>query len=181
MEEDFKRISKLIEYIENADYVDASQCFDYEDIQAIENLLKRYKELEVENKKLNNMYRKEYDEHFEMKRQNEVLRNNERILREENEQLKANEEILMKTKGCLNEDNSTNCRVLESLNYGIRAYEKTLKNSIPISVIQNTLKDINKKEKEELKGLKGQDRYFVKQMYQYMRKPLQEILEKGNK
>ena len=41
MEEDFKRISKLIEYIENADYVDASQCFDCEDIKAIKNLLKR--------------------------------------------------------------------------------------------------------------------------------------------
>lgn len=64
-------------------------------------------------------------------------------LKEENEQLKVNEEILMKTKGCLNEDNSTNCRVLESLNYGIRAYEKTLKNSIPISVIQNKIMNLN--------------------------------------
>lgn len=52
MEEDFKRISKLIEYIENADYVDASQCFDGEDIKALENLLKRYKKLEEENKEL---------------------------------------------------------------------------------------------------------------------------------
>ena len=87
--------------------------------------------------KLENMYKKEYNEHMEMKRQNEVLRNNERILKEkieeleeEVEQLKVNEEILMKTKGCLDEDSSTDCRVLESLNYGIRAYEKTLRNSV---------------------------------------------------
>ena len=47
-----------------------------------------------------------------------------------NEQLKVNEEILMKTKGCLDKDGSTDCRVLESLSYGIRAYEKTLRNSV---------------------------------------------------
>ena len=87
--------------------------------------------------KLENMYNKEHNEHIEMKRQNGVLRNNERILREkieelekENEQLKVNEEILMKTKGCLDKDGSTDCRVLESLSYGIRAYEKTLRNSV---------------------------------------------------
>lgn len=71
-------------------------------------------------------------------------------LEEENKQLKVNEEILMKTKCCLNEDNSTNCRVLESLSYGIRAYEKTLKNSIPISVIQNKIDELkHRKSKNE--------------------------------
>ena len=62
-----------------------------------------------------------------------------------------------------------------------RARKIICENYIPISAIQNKIKEIDKKEKEELKGLKGQDRYFVKQMYQYMRKPLDEILEKGNK
>lgn len=42
--------------------------------------------------------------------------------------------------------------------------------------IEKKLKELYKKEKEELKGLKGQDRYFVKQMYQSMRKPLEELL-----
>ena len=37
--------------------------------------------------KLENMYKKEYNEHIEMKRQNEVLRNNERILKEKIEEL----------------------------------------------------------------------------------------------
>ena len=92
-------------------------------------------------------------------------------LKEENEQLKVNEEILMKTKGCLNEDNSTNCRVLESLNYGIRAYEKTLKNSIPISVIQNKITPvIDELEKDGFVGYADE-----------LRDILDEILKKGNK
>lgn len=48
-------------------------------------------------------------------------------------------------------------------------------------LIKNKIEELNKKEKEELKGLKGQDRYFVKQMYQYMKKPLEEILSEINK
>lgn len=47
---------------------------------------------------------------------------------------------------------------------------------ILVEKIENKLKELHNKEKEELKGLKGQDRYFVKQMYQAMRKPLEELL-----
>ena len=50
--------------------------------------------------------------------------------------------------------------------------------SIPVSLVEEKIEELNKKEKQELKGLKGQDRYFVKQMYQYKRKILQELLEK---
>ena len=52
-----------------------------------------------------------------------------------------------------------------------------IENSIPKEVIEKTIKQIGKKEKEELKGLKGQDRYFVKQMYQSQEKLLQELME----
>lgn len=48
-------------------------------------------------------------------------------------------------------------------------------------LLENKLKELDKQEKEELKGLKGQDRYFVKQMYQYARKPLEEILKETEK
>lgn len=51
--------------------------------------------------KLENMYKKEYNEHMEMKRQNEVLRNNERILKEKIEELenrlKEKENIVKKS------------------------------------------------------------------------------------
>ena len=51
-------------------------------------------------------------------------------------------------------------------------------NYIPVSLVEEMIEELNKKEKQELKGLKGQDRYFVKQMYRYKRKILQELLEK---
>ena len=50
-------------------------------------------------------------------------------------------------------------------------------NSIPIQKIKDKIEKLNKKEKEELKGLKGQDRYFVKQIYQNKRIILQELIE----
>lgn len=37
---------------------------------------------------------------------------------------------------------------------------------------------MNEEEKQELKGLRGQDRFFVKQMYQYRKDSLQGLLEK---
>lgn len=52
------------------------------------------------------------------------------------------------------------------------------KNYIPVSLVEEKIEELNKEEKQELKGLKGQDRYFVKQMYQYKRSVLQELLEK---
>lgn len=73
-------------------------------------------------------------------------------LEEENKQLKVNEEILLKTKGCINEDNSTNCRVLESLNYGIRTYEKTLeklqKETIWKSKVKEKIEELKKQRKQ---------------------------------
>ena len=65
MEEAIKKISNLIEYIENADYVDASQCFDCEDIEAIKKLLKQNKKLKEKNKKIKwerNYYKLRFEE-----------------------------------------------------------------------------------------------------------------------
>ena len=50
-------------------------------------------------------------------------------------------------------------------------------NYISIQKIKDKIEKLNKKEKEELKGLKGQDRYFVKQIYQSKRIILQELIE----
>ena len=49
-----------------------------------------------------------------------------------------------------------------------------------IPVKEKVIQDFTK-EKQELKGLKGQDRYFVKQMYQYRKDSLQKILGKWAK
>lgn len=52
IEEDRNKISNLIDYINNADYVDASQCFDAEDISAIGNILSDHKRVLKENLRL---------------------------------------------------------------------------------------------------------------------------------
>ena len=43
--------------------------------------------------------------------------------------------------------------------------------------VKDKIEELNKKEKKELKGMKGQDRYFVKQTYQNKRMILQELIE----
>lgn len=46
------------------------------------------------------------------------------------------------------------------------------------SIITTEIEKLNKKEKENLKGTKGQDRYAIKQEYMYKRSSLQSILDK---
>ena len=43
--------------------------------------------------------------------------------------------------------------------------------------IKEKIEELNKKEQKELKGTKGQDRYFIKQLYQAQITTLQELLE----
>lgn len=45
------------------------------------------------------------------------------------------------------------------------------------SKVQEKIEELKRQEKEELKGMKGQDRYFVKQMYQYKIQVLEELLK----
>lgn len=45
-----------------------------------------------------------------------------------------------------------------------------------VEKIKNTIKELNIKEKEELKGTKGQDIYYIKQKYMYQRNILQELI-----
>ena len=46
------------------------------------------------------------------------------------------------------------------------------------SIITAEIEKLNKEEKENLKGTKGQDRYAIKQAYMYKRNSLQSILDK---
>lgn len=54
-------------------------------------------------------------------------------------------------------------------------------NYILKSKIQDKIEELNKKEKQELKGTKGQDRYSIKQQYMYQRNVLQDLLESEEK
>lgn len=46
------------------------------------------------------------------------------------------------------------------------------------SIITTEIEKLNKKEKENLKGTKGQDRYAIKQEYMYKKSSLQPLLDK---
>ena len=63
----------------------------------------------------------------------------------------------------------------------IKLYQDLLlkENVIPIQKIKDKIEELNKKEKEELKGMKGQDRYFVKQTYQNKKMILQELIKES--
>lgn len=65
-------------------------------------------------------------------------------------------------------------------NQYVELYQDILlkENVIPVSLVKEKIEELNKEEKQNLKGTKGQDRYFVKQMYQNKRKVLEELLEK---
>ena len=49
---------------------------------------------------------------------------------------------------------------------------------IPVSKVKEKKEELDKEEKRELKGTKGQDRYYIKQKYMYKRKVLEELLER---
>lgn len=49
-------------------------------------------------------------------------------------------------------------------------------NCIPTSLVKEKKEELDKEEKRELKGAKGQDRYYIKQKYMYKRKVLEELL-----
>lgn len=69
----------------------------------------------------------------------------------------------------------------EKYQYNLKQNEsltREFSNCIPVQKVKDKIEELNKQEKIELKGLKGQDRYFVKQMYQNKRIVLQELLEK---
>lgn len=70
-----------------------------------------------------------------------------------------------------------NKSIKEANKYWTERYCKVNNESIPKTKAEEMLKELNKKEKEELKGLKGQDRYYVKQMYMYKRSVIEELLE----
>ena len=70
----------------------------------------------------------------------------------------------------------------EELNYKLHSKKIALEiynRYIPKSKVKEKIEELDKEEKRELKGTKGQDRYYIKQKYMYKRKVLQELLEES--
>ena len=107
-------------------------CYvEIEDILAIDMVLTHIEKLE-------NVYKKEYNEHMEMKRQNEVLRNNERILKEKIEELKNKNKDLCENYCPRNKDSIPKQKVRDKI--------EELKNVGTITTLLENGKDVNNKE-----------------------------------
>ena len=172
IEDYIKRIESIIktlsEHIEFEDYDEDVLKEASEDKEAIENLLKRYKELEEENKK----YKKLANKNLE----------NEIILREKN----APEDIYL-LQNRIEELEKVNSSI-KYLNEGLRLDKNILtdmvndlqeqrRNSIPISVIQNKLEKLKEKEQE----LSDDEGFWGSSELLYQINILEELLEERNK
>ena len=86
----------------------------------------------------------------------------------------AIEHILSDYKRVLKENEELNYK-LHSKKIALEIYNRY----IPKSKLKEKKEELDKEEKRELKGTKGQDRYYIKQKYMYKRKVLQELLEES--
>ena len=88
--------------------------------------------------------------------------------------INAIEHILSEYKRVLKENEELNYK-LHSKKIALEIYNRY----IPKSKLKEKKEELDKEEKRELKGTKGQDRYYIKQKYMYKRKVLQELLEES--
>lgn len=91
-------------------------------------------------------------------------------LQKENEELKADRDKFKKALA----KRITYCNELEK-----DLFENCSNYVISKQKVKDKIEKLNKKEKEELKGMKGQDRYFVKQTYQNKKMILQELIKES--
>ena len=126
--------------------------------QAIEHILSDYKRVLKENEEL----RVKWDKDTHILQNKLDYANADRIdLAQQNKELrKENEELNYK---------------LHSKKIALEIYNRY----IPKSKLKEKKEELDKEEKRELKGMKGQDRYFVKQTYQNKKMILQELLEES--
>ena len=87
--------------------------------------------------------------------------------------INAIEHILSEYKRVLKENEELNYK-LHSKKIALEIYNRY----IPKSKLKEKKEELDKEEKRELKGTKGQDRYYIKQKYMYKRKVLEELLER---
>lgn len=85
----------------------------------------------------------------------------------------AMQHILSDYKRVLKENKELNYK-LHSKKIALEIYNRY----IPKSKVKEKIEELDKEEKRELKGTKGQDRYYIKQKYMYKRKVLEELLER---
>lgn len=142
-----------------------------EDIKIIENAIK-----EVEDNKDMGFFQTEEDLNFYnavksllnlYNKAKITIEENQLAFKKQTENLREVEELYNKEK----EKNIASSKVI------VEQCDYIQNKSINIEKIIESIKTLNKLEKQELKGTKGQDRYNIKQEYMYKRSGLQELLE----
>lgn len=91
----------------------------------------------------------------------------------ENEEIRAIKNLLTRYKQ-LEEENKSKQKAYDDCYCEYKHYKQF--DSIPKSKVKEKIEELDKEEKRELKGTKGQDRYYIKQKYMYKRKVLEELL-----
>lgn len=89
------------------------------------------------------------------------------------------EELLQEAYKVILSDYKRVLKENEELNYKLHSKKIALEiynRYIPKSKVEEKIEELDKEEKRELKGTKGQDRYYIKQKYMYKRKVLEDLL-----
>lgn len=193
-------IEKCNKYDESVEIKDISVAEEYRMLNTVCKALNLIEKLQKENELLRKDIEgwKKYceeieEERIEMSNKNCELEFETEELQKENEELKRIDRIveniteediekaIKEYDECEDEFKTKLSLKQFDINVVYNDYLEKLneykENSIPIQKIKDKIEKLNKKEKEELKGLKGQDRYFVKQIYQNKRIILQELIE----
>ena len=143
--------------IDTENYIEDIYNIDTKQFKAILGLLDLYNKEKERNKDLEQIEKEHKEENGRLREENINLK--EKIIRQQEQLNIANKKILAQ-KGQL----------------------KVVNNSyIPISKLKEKIEELNKEEKESLKGTKGQDRYSIKLEYMHKRNALQELLEESEK
>lgn len=149
------------------------------------NILQENKQLKEENKELrlkNNAIKRESEAYAErmINLNNELNLEKEKSkyeikiikeLKEENKDLKMKIQFISKN----NIDDLYEKALIKIMTKFLN--DNIKENYIPVSKIKEKIKELDKEEKQQLKGTKGQDRYAIKQEFMYKRNILQELLE----
>ena len=168
-----------------------------EDIEELKRFLYRDELTQYGKRKLINYYEQQEKDYKRVLEMNEVLLKENELLRKDIEGWKKyckeieEEQIEKNNKNCelefevekLQKENEYYKECLEAVSKHLDNidYDQILfaiyEYYISKHKVKDKIEELNKKEKKELKGMKGQDRYFVKQTYQNKRMILQELIE----
>ena len=104
----------------------------------------------------------------QLEKENKELEEANKELAEENERLAEALDKLMETTGCY-----TECKPFQCLQYGIKAYDKRLKDSIPKSVIREKIEALNDSNSKFYKRVANHTEYTLSEL---VRNILKEVL-----